>query len=68
MKVLLEIPDNKATALMEVLRSISYVKAQPLTEEKAQLLSEIRQAVKELKLVRSGKLKAKPIEELLDEL
>ena len=68
MKVLLEIPDNKATALMEVLRSISYVKAQPLTEEKAQLLSEIRQAVKELKLVRSGKLKAKPIEVLLDEL
>lgn len=30
MKVLLDIPDNKASSLMDVLRSISYVKAKPL--------------------------------------
>lgn len=68
MKVLLDIPDNKAQALMKVLRSISYVKAKPLTEEKAQLLKELKQAVKEMKLVRAGKLKARPIEDLLNEL
>lgn len=31
MKVLLDIPDNKASSLMEVLKSISYVKAKQLT-------------------------------------
>ena len=68
MKVLLDIKDNKASSLMEVLRSISYVKATPLTDEKAQLMNEIRQAVEEMKLVRSGKLKARPVEDLLNEL
>jgi hypothetical protein len=68
MKVLLDIPDNKASSLMDVLKSIPYVKAKPLTDEKAQLMGEIRQAVEEMKLVRAGKLEARPIEDLLDEL
>ena len=53
---------------MDVLKSIPYVKAKPLTDEKAQLMGEIRQAVEEMKLVRAGKLEARPIEDLLDEL
>ena len=47
MKVLLDIPDNKATSLLEVLRSISYVKAKPLTDTKAQLMEEIREKIKD---------------------
>ena len=38
MKVLLDIQDGKAQPLLEVLSGLSYVKAQPLTEEKAQLM------------------------------
>lgn len=68
MKVLLDIQDGKAQPLLEVLSGLSYVKAQPLTEEKAQLMSEIREAVDNLKLVREGKLKARPAKDLLDEL
>ncbi len=68
MKILLDIPDSKASSLMDVLRSISYVKAEQLTDEKAQLMKEIRQAVQEMKLVRTGKLKARPVEDLLNEL
>lgn len=68
MKVLLDIQDGKAQPLLEVLSGLSYVKAQPLTEEKAQLIGEIREAVDNLKLVREGKLKARPAKELLDEL
>lgn len=34
MKVLLDIPDNKAASLMDVLENISYVKAKPITEKK----------------------------------
>jgi hypothetical protein len=68
MKVLLDIPDNKASSLMDVLKSISYVKAQPLTDEKALLMVEIREAVEEMKLIRSGKKPGRNAEDFLNEL
>ena len=68
MKVLLDIKDNKALHLLEVLKGLSYVKTKRLTDEKAQLMSDVREAVDNLKLVRRGKLKARPAKELLDEL
>ena len=68
MKVLLEIQDNKALHLMEVLKSLPYVKAMQLTDFKAELMSDIREAVEEIKLIKSGKLKARNAEEFLDEL
>lgn len=68
MKILLDIPDNKATSLMEVLKSISYVKAKQLTDAKAQLMEEIREAVEEMKLIRAGKKKARNAEDFLNEL
>jgi hypothetical protein len=68
MKVLLDIPDNKAASLMDVLRSISYVKAKPITEAKALLLEEIREAVEEMKLIKEGKKKGRNAEDFLNEL
>ena len=57
MKILLDIPNNKASSLMDVLKSISYVKAKPLTDAKALLMEEIREAVEEMRLIRAGKKK-----------
>lgn len=68
MKVLLDIPDNKAASLMEVLKSISYVKAKPLTDAKALLMEEIKEAVEEMKLIRAGKKQARNTEDFLNEL
>ncbi len=68
MKVLLDIKDSKVQFVMELLQNLPYVKAKPLSDEKAQLMSEIREAVENLKLVKRGKLKARPAKELLDEL
>lgn len=68
MKLLLEIPDNKAASFLEVIKSISFVKAEPLTDQKAQLLSEIREAVDEMKQIASGKKKARTAEDFLREL
>lgn len=68
MKVLLDIPDNKASSLMDVLKSISYVKVKPLTDAKALLMSEMREAVEEMKLIRAGKAKARNAEDFLNEL
>lgn len=68
MKLLVEVKDSKASFFMELMRSFSYVKARPITDEKAQLLEEIKEAVENVKLAKQGKLKAKPLTELLDEL
>lgn len=68
MKVLLDIKDDKAKPLLEVLKGLSYVKATTISDEKALLMEEIKEAVEELKLVRDGKLKGIPAKQLLDEL
>jgi hypothetical protein len=62
------IKDNKANHLLEVLKGLSYVKTEPLSDEKALLIKEIKEAVTNLKLVRKGKLKARPAKDLLNEL
>ncbi len=68
MKVLLDIKDSKAQFVMELLRSLTFVKAKTITPAKAQLIEEIQEAVRNVNLVKAGKLKARPARELLDEL
>ena len=68
MKVLLDIKDSKAVYLMEVLKGLSYVRATTISDEKALLMEEIKEAVENLKQVREGNLKARPARELLIEL
>ncbi len=68
MKILLDIPDSKASSLIDVLKGISYVKVQQLTDAKALLMEEIKEAVEEMKLVRAGKKKARNAEDFLNEL
>ena len=53
---------------MEVLKSLLYVKTKQLTEAKAQLMSEIREAVEEMKQIRAGKKQARDAEDFLNEL
>ena len=67
MKILLEIPDNRAVSLMDVLKSIPYVKATPLTDAKAQLLSELKEAVEEMKLIKAGKKTARNAEDFVND-
>jgi molybdopterin-biosynthesis enzyme MoeA-like protein len=68
MKVLLDIKDSKAMHLLEVLKGLSYVKTTTISDEKALVIEEIKEAVENLKLVRQGKLKARPAKDLLNEL
>jgi hypothetical protein len=68
MRVLLDIKDNKALHLVEVLKSLPYVKTVTLSDEKAMLMEEIKEAVEELKLIKQGKLQGIPAKQLLDEL
>jgi len=68
MKILLDIQDNKAAFIMELLKNFSFVKAKPITNEKALLMEEIKEAVENVELAKQGKIKAKPLNELLNEL
>ena len=51
-----------------MLKGLLYVKAKPLTNEKALLMEEIKEAVENLELVGKGKLKARHAKALLSEL
>ena len=68
MKVLLDIKDSKADFVMELLQSLSFVKAEPITDAKTLLIEEIKEAVEEMKLIRAGKAKARNAEDFLNEL
>ena len=68
MKVLLDIQDDKAASLIEVLKELHYVKVKSISDEKALLLEEMKEAVEELTLIRQGKLKGVPAKQLPDEL
>ena len=68
MKAVLDIKDNKASFVMELLNSFSFVKVQPITKEKALLLGEVREAVNAVNLIKEGKAKARPAKELLNEI
>lgn len=69
MKILLDINDNKASFFLEVLKNFSFVKkATPITDVKANLMQDIKDAVDELILIREGKLEARNAEDLINEL
>jgi hypothetical protein len=68
MKMILDVKDSKAAALMAVLNDLPYVKTKPLTPYKAKVMEDIKQSVDEMNLVLAGKLEARDADELLDEL
>lgn len=53
---------------MELLGSLSFVKAKELTPYKAEVLEGVKEAVEEMKLIKAGKLKGRPAEDLFNEL
>lgn len=68
MKAVLDIRDSRASFVMELLNSFSFVKVHPISGEKALLLREIKQAVDTVNLVKKGTIQARPAKELLDEI
>jgi len=69
MKIVLEVKESKVDFLMALLNDLPYVKATPINKpEESLLLDEIREAVNDINLIKVGKLKARPVEELLNEL
>ncbi len=68
MKLLLDIKDDKAAFIMELLRNFKFVKAEPLTPYKAEVLEGLTAAVEEVNQIKAGKKKAQPLSEFLNDL
>ena len=66
MIILVDIPDNKVSFGMEVLKSLSFVKkTTPLSRSASKLWGDLREAAEEVKLHKQGKIKLKTAQELL---
>lgn len=69
MELHLTIKDNSKVAhILRLLEKYSYVKVKPILSEKEQLRADLLEAVEEMKLIKAGKKKAKPLSEFLNEL
>jgi hypothetical protein len=69
-QVTLHIPDNKYPLFMELAHSLNFVKKIEVDENpgKEKILKGIKQAVKEMNLVKTGRLKARDARDLINEL
>ena len=68
MKILLDIKDNKVAFVLELLKNFKFVKAEPLSPYRADILGSMKQAVEEMNLIKEGKLKGIAAKDMLDEL
>ena len=68
MKILLDIKDDKASFILEILKNFKYVKTKQLTETDSRFFSELKEAVEEVNMIKAGKLKGKLAEEWLNEV
>ena len=53
---------------MELIESLPFVKARPLTPSNAKVLKDVMEAVEEMKLIKEDKIEARNAEDLLNEL
>ena len=69
MKLIMDIEDNKAPFFLELLDNLKFVATvDQISPYKANVFSSLRQAVKEMNEVNSGRLKARDADEFLNEL
>lgn len=68
MKLLVEVPDDKAKSFLEMLKKLTYVKTEKLNRKDEKFYEGLKEAVEEVNLAKQGKIKLKSAKELLDEL
>ncbi len=68
MRLLLDVKDNKAGFVMELLSSFSFVKTETITPSKVLFLKELKGSVEEVALAKKGKLKLQSAKDFLNEL
>ena len=64
--ITIKVPEKAFDFVLDLIDSLKHLGVEK--DENAQLKAEIRDAVENLKLVKEGKLKARPVKDLIDEL
>ncbi len=68
-QITLNVADNKLDFFIDLIRNFDFVKVENQTEpSKAEILESIETGMKQVELIRKGKLPKKKIEDLLREL
>jgi len=69
-QVVLNVADKKYNFLMELLGSFDFVEIERANncDSREEIIANLRQTAKDLKLLKAGKLKTRPARELLKEL
>lgn len=68
MKMTIEVRDDKAAFILELLKNFSFVKLDQASKEKARVLEELKEAVAEVNRAKRGEIKLQTARELLNEL
>ena len=68
MQFILEVKDSKAAFILDLLSHFSFVKTQPLTPSKSQLLEELKESIAEVSQAKEGKIKLQSARAFLKEL
>ena len=65
MKVILDVNENKADFVMELLNSLPFIKVVTVNKKKEKFLKDLEESVDEVNLAIQGKVKLKSAEEIL---
>lgn len=68
MKVILDVNENKADFVLELLNSLPFIKVVTVNKKKEKFLKDLQDSVNEVNLAIQGKVKLKSAEEILNEL
>ena len=66
-QITLAVKDKKVAFFMQLIKNFDFIKVEE-PDSDAHIKANIKQGVKELNLIKKGKLKARPVKQLLDEL
>ena len=70
--ILLSVPEQHYPFIIKLVRSFDYVTVKETNEvqppTKKEFMDGLREAIEEVKLIKAGKRKGKPFQQLLDEL
>ena len=68
MKVLLDIEDDKADFVLELLQHFTFVKAEPIANTKADFLNDLKGSIDEVILAKQGKIKLQSARKFISEI
>lgn len=68
MKLILDIKDDKAPFILELLQNFKFVTARPFSQDNENIIESLNEAVEEMNQIKQGKKQSQSLKEFLNEL